>query len=185
MRAFTLIEILVVVIIIAVMAGVVVPAYSRMSTKIKFDGVVGDVKDILRYARAQAVERDTTVTVSYDPQSGTFAARALPTLPATDLPVALSSEANVDSDPSPLAAEAPRTVSLDRGYSVGSFSLDTGNANPGSTGQRAIRFRGDGTSDAAEITLIATSGDAAVLRLMPATGSVVVKDPNAERRSGR
>src|ERR1700722_9662317 len=108
-KAFTLIEILIVIVIIAVMAAVVVPAYLRFLGHAKFRSKVREVQDLFAYAREQAVSLDSPVTLSYSAQSESFTV-TLPTPPAqTDQPVALSgSEAGENANAQAAPAAPPR-----------------------------------------------------------------------------
>ena len=70
--AFTLIELLMIIIIIAVVSALVVPAYARYWSKAKFESSVHQIEEMLSDARDKAVELDTTTTVSFNKQSQTF-----------------------------------------------------------------------------------------------------------------
>ena len=158
-KGFTLIEMVVVIIIVAVMTSVIVPAYARFYARASFDAEVRQVQDVFAYAREQAVQRDTAVTLNFNPQSESFDITLLPPTPPTDQPTAY---ANANTDTSTLAVS--HTVQLSSKVGVTGFTAtDTsqgivpgstaGNAN-GGRGQTTVNFRADGTSDGAELTVV-------------------------------
>src|SRR2546429_7115710 len=71
-RAFTLIEMIVLIIIIAVVSSVAVPAYSRFNATAKFQSVVRETMAMLDSARLTAIQSGADVTVQFDAQSATF-----------------------------------------------------------------------------------------------------------------
>lgn len=66
-RAFTLIEIMIVVAIIGLMAAISAPVLLAMLQKDGMRKAVGDVKDLLGDARAQAILKGATTDVSFRP----------------------------------------------------------------------------------------------------------------------
>ena len=66
-RAFTLIELMIVVAIIGLMAAISAPVLLSMLRKDGMRKAVGDVKDLLGDARAQAILQGTTTDVSFRP----------------------------------------------------------------------------------------------------------------------
>lgn len=181
-RGFTLIEIIVVVIIAAVMAAVVVPAYSKFYARHRFDAAVQEVLGAFAYAHELAIQKDTPVTLVFDPQSETFAVNGSPQPPPTDQP---SSFPDAQSDYTRLS-EA-HIVSIDpsvriAGLSTTDTSMDSvngPNSQPGSSGGRGattINFRSDGTCDGAEMQVIdPINGYSAHLVLQSGTGRVTVE----------
>lgn len=68
-KGFTIIEILVVILIIALVTSVAVPAYGRFHERALFQSFTMDVQDAFAYAREQAIARDTTCKVVFDTQA--------------------------------------------------------------------------------------------------------------------
>src|SRR5687767_13530923 len=71
-HGFTLIELVVVIIIMAVLSAVAVPSYTKLRDRSKFDGSVQDVITLYRWARDAAVESGLETTVRFDPSTATF-----------------------------------------------------------------------------------------------------------------
>jgi prepilin-type N-terminal cleavage/methylation domain-containing protein len=165
-RAFTLIEVLVVIIIIAVMVAVVVPSYTGLYARARFDSATKEVQDVFAYARERAVSTDTTVTLAFDQSNETFVVHTDPAPPISDAPVALQTDAGAGT-----AQEPPHIVSLSDEFRVASFQ-----AGGQAIGPPQVRFRGDGTSDQAEMLLVNRDGRSAHLVLWPATGRMTQED---------
>jgi prepilin-type N-terminal cleavage/methylation domain-containing protein len=73
-RAFTLIEMIVVLIIIAALAGLTAPAMARMVSPHLDDGDARPVAALFRGARREAVERALVVSVTLDPATARYRA---------------------------------------------------------------------------------------------------------------
>jgi prepilin-type N-terminal cleavage/methylation domain-containing protein len=185
-RAFTLIELLVVILLIAVMASVVVPSYSRFLAKSRFEGTTRDIQDLFAYAREKAITQDTTATLTYDPQSETFTVMVTPPPPQTDQPVALTTGDNQEAAMGAVQ-EPPRTVQLNPQFSIAQFASSengsgSGAPNGGQGNFTEIHFRGDGTSDGAEIALVSETGYSAKMILWPSTSRLTLEDDTAGNR---
>ncbi|MCW3097406.1 MAG: prepilin-type N-terminal cleavage/methylation domain [Chthonomonadaceae bacterium] len=180
-RAFTLIELMVVILMIAVMAGVVVPAYNHFYAKAQFENTARQVQDIFAFAREQAINRDTTVTVIYDPQNHAFVAQVAPSAPQTDLPVALAGKVNSDGTSSQ-SGETQKMTRLDSDVNVATFQVSSNpnitalnsSGGPGSGNQ--LHFLADGTVEGATLSLTSSSGYSAQYQLWPATGRMTRMD---------
>ena len=162
---FTLIELLVLIVIIAVMSSTIVPAYSRYLAHARFDGQVRSIQEIAAYAHEQAVATDSTVTMTYDPQSATFTV-VTPPVSHSDLPTAL---AGVDSSLNDISYP-PRRLQISPEYAL---RQSAGDSRSGSSTN--IRFRGDGTCDGAMITLSSASGYTAQLTLQASTSRLLLQ----------
>ena len=176
-QAFTLIELIMIVIIIAVVSALVVPAYARYWSKAKFESSVHQIEEMLSDARDKAVELDTVTTVSFDKQSQTFMVMRLQPPPQTDQPSMMS---NSDQQNVLMSRNSvPTSISLGGDIGVvqfqtgGSSSLPNSNSS-GSTNQ--LRFNGDGTSDGAHISLASKSGYTAEIMVWPANGRLARED---------
>ncbi len=172
-RAFTLIEILVVIVIIAVMASAIVPAYGRFLAKTRFESEVREVRDLCAHARDRAIARDTTISMTFDAATQTFAV-VVPTIPPpSDQPIAFNNtmESQVAMNPT----EAPRGYTLPPNVVVSNFSVGGTGGNAGN-GTSAIRFRSDGSCDSAQFRLVSETGYAAQILLMPGTGQVKIEE---------
>jgi prepilin-type N-terminal cleavage/methylation domain-containing protein len=186
-RAFTLIELLVVIIIMAVMTCVVVPAYARFLQKARFDGVAQDIQDAFAFAKERAVANDTTVTLTFDPQSETFTVNVTPPPPPADQPTAMLIGSNGE-EVSAAGSEAPMVVQLDPEYTITNFSTG-GQAAVSGGGQNArqgnvaqINFLGDGTCDGASFSLSSSSGRTAQFILLPANGRLMIENSPAQNQ---
>ncbi len=181
-KGFTLIEMVVVIIIVAVMTSIVVPAYARFYARASFDGQVRQVQDAFAYAREQALERDATVTLEFSPQTESFDITLQPPTPPTDQPTAYAN-ANVDTSTFALS----HTVQLDSSVGVVGFTAtdtsqgivpggSTGNANS-NRGATTVSFRADGTSDGAQLTVVSAQNPySAHLTLHPANARLTLDE---------
>ena len=188
-KGFTLIEMVVVIIIVAVVTAMLVPAYSRYYVRQRFDASVGDVQDAFAYAREQALAKDAPVTLVYDAQSDSFAINLSPLPPPSDQPVSFP---DMSADNATLTQA--RSIRLDRNVSITGFtstntSLDSvsgGGASRNSNGRGAtsVHFRSDGTSDGAELTVVdSANGNMAHMVLQPGSGRLT-RDDNTNNSAG-
>jgi len=179
-RAFTLIELMVVILMIAVMAGVIVPAYNHFFAKAQFEQAARQVQDIFSFAREQAIIHNTTVTVTYDAGNHAFTAQVAPSQPQTDLPVALANTVNPDGT-SAQSGETQKAAQLNPDVNVTAFSVSnnpaqtSASAAPG--GGNQLHFLPDGTVEGATLGLVSASGYSADYQLWPATGRLTRMDP--------
>ncbi len=175
--AFTLIELMVVILLVAVMASIIVPAYSRFYAKAQFDNAARQVQDIFAYAHEQAILHDTSVTVSYDQQSHSFVAMVSPPTAqrGADLPVALSGGDSPDATVSQ-SGETTHHYQLDDSVTVGNFTVSGGSGGPGGGSQ--LHFQSDGSVEGATLTLLNVDGFQAQFQVWPATGRMTRQDTN-------
>jgi Tfp pilus assembly protein FimT len=175
LRAFTLIEMIVLIIIIAVLSSVAVPRYARFQARVRFEGTVQKVVNFLTWAREMAQEQGVEMVVQFDPQSETFTALLQQVEDLADMPIALQ-----DAQGTPLPPQ-PRTLTLREEVSVAEFAIDeratsTGLLHSFHNGRNEIRFHEDGSADSARILLRSIDGYEALLEVVPLTGRVVVTD---------
>jgi len=172
-EGFTLVEMVVIIIIMAVMSGVAVPAYSRFQERVEFDGRVGQIVGFLSQARAQAIDLGMQIEVRFDPQTETFAASGTATVLDGDIPTDLSSTTDA------AAVEYYRVLTIPPDYRVADMQVFGPEALTTSTSGRSdvvIYFREDGTCDGLRFTLIRdATRDAETITLWPTTGAVDVE----------
>jgi prepilin-type N-terminal cleavage/methylation domain-containing protein len=172
-KGFTLVEMVVIIIIMAVMSGVAVPAYSRFQERVEFDGRVGQITGFLSQARAQAIDLGMQIEVQFDPQTETFVASGTATVVGGDIPTDLSSTTETT------AVEYYRELSIPTDYRIADMQVFGPEALTTSTSARGavvIYFREDGTCDGLRFTLIRdATHDAATITLWPTTGAVDVE----------
>jgi prepilin-type N-terminal cleavage/methylation domain-containing protein len=177
-RAFTLVELMVVILMIAVMASVLVPAYNRFYAKSQFENTARQVQDIFAFAREQAIVRDTTVTVAYDAQNHAFLAQVAPPHPQTDLPVALVATDSPNGGATQ-SGESQKSYQLDPDVNLGAFTVSSGPSSASGTaggGGNHLHFLSDGTVEGAMLTITSADGYSAQFQLWPATGRMTRMD---------
>ena len=167
-QGFTLIEILIVIVIIAVMSAVVVPAFANLWERSRFDSECANARALFAWARQQAVERDTTVSIHFDAASQTFTASLTPTPSPTDQPSVLANQTLEDN-----GLAVTRSFQLNSDFKILGVHVESGlsgNAGESSVGAPTdILFRGDGTVNSAEFVILSRFGERH-FSLSPATG---------------
>ena len=164
---------LVLIIIIAVMSSVVVPASSRFYAKAKFQQNVQNVVGLLSYARSAAIDSNSDAVVKFDAQTETFMVTLESQTPATDLPTALQ-EAQIN-------AQTPdtRVGRLAEDIIVTNFqAYDPTGSAASAMGQKAaeLRFHEDGSSAGGQFVLQSLDGYTAVIEVAPMTGRATASD---------
>ena len=159
MRAFTLIELMVVVVIMAVLSGALVPAVVSARQRSGLRSAATRVADVLNFAYASAVARRHNVTVNLDIQGGkcwvTVERPALPWI-----------EAAYEAESRTIASIAlPKDIEL--AVYRGESRSETGEAGGN---WETVRFASDGTSEDLEIELAAEDGRVLTVKLFGATG---------------
>jgi prepilin-type N-terminal cleavage/methylation domain-containing protein len=193
-RGFTLIELTVVIIIIAVMSVGIVPAYQRLLGHVAFDSMAGDIESLFSEARTRAVTDGTEVDVIFNQQAETFVLVEQPPMSTADKPVALQTNTPVSSQfssQSSGSSQAPitaRVVHLGQNYAVPMFTPGSGtggatSSSSANTVPNTVRFRYDGTCDGAQLTLLGSAGYSAQYVLLPATGRMQRVDPAGQQVS--
>ncbi|HZT42072.1 MAG TPA: prepilin-type N-terminal cleavage/methylation domain-containing protein [Chthonomonadaceae bacterium] len=183
-KAFTLIELMVVILIIATVASIVVPAYARYWTGVRLQAKAAEIRDLFAYAREQVVMHDTTATLTFHPQEQTFTLAFDPAPPPSTGPAALASaDTSGNSGASAPSQPASREVAMGDAFAIRNFQAgsNSGNSQPGSAGSSNsqgddIHFQGDGTTlEHAEFTLVNPSGSSVHMVLWPAAGRLTVE----------
>ncbi len=168
--AFTLIEMLVVIVIMAVFASVAVPQYSRMLARANFDTAVQSILATLQTARDAAIRYGTDSVVTFDAQSQTLTVSVPSPALATDVPIVMQDEAA--SEPLP----EPRVLNLGENITITNFeSFDT-SAPTSSNTPAAIQYHDDGSSTGGRLVIVSAEGYAAAVEVAPATGTARVTD---------
>lgn len=174
-RAFTLIEIIVLIIIIAVLSSVAVPRYARFYARTKFQQSVQAVVGLLAWAREAAIQTGADNLLRFDAQTETFLVTVETPRLEDDLPTALVGA----SDAADLLE--PRALTLGENVVVRDFAVY--NLRPPSAAATAdrpsmpqLRFREDGSCDGARFLLLSQDGYRAEIEVAPLTGRVVVHD---------
>ena len=188
-HAFTLIELMVVILIIATFASIVVPAYGRYWVGVRLQAKAAEIQDLFAYAREQAVTQDTTATLTFHPQGQVFTLTFDPAPPPSDAPVALATpNASGDNGTNSASQIPPREVDMGNEFAIKNFQAGpsasapasgVNNANSQSNNQGDdIHFQGDGTTlEHAEFMMVNPSGSSIHMVLWPATGRLTVEEP--------
>jgi prepilin-type N-terminal cleavage/methylation domain-containing protein len=71
-RGFTLIELVLVMVIIAIVAGMLAPAIARFSRGRAGDNLAGEIVGLAQYAHAQAIAEARTYRLNFDPNARQF-----------------------------------------------------------------------------------------------------------------
>lgn len=153
-RAFTLMEIMMVVAIIGLLMTMTVPAILRTMHQEPLRKAVNDVINICGHARSQAILRGMTTTVVFHPQSGTV---SLTGAAGTNAPGDLVQPDQPSEDSRPAVPGAAALNSTEFGEGVMIDMLDVNLTEYKDADEARVRFFPNGTSD--EMTLILHSGD--------------------------
>lgn len=174
-RGFTLIEMLVVIVIIAIMSSIMVPRYFDFAAKARFQESVQKVLTVFADARHKAIQSGSDCTVRYDSQSATLIVESEVAPPQEDQPVALQ-------DPAETVASMPTApVQLGENIQVSEFQVDNGlqgsqSQQSGGGRNMQIQFHEDGRADAAMISLVGSEGERAIVEVAPLTGYASIRE---------
>ena len=167
-RAFTLIELITIIVIIAVTAGILVPSFTGYYNHSKFNGVVRDIRDLLAEAHDRAISKDTTTRITFDAGRQLFDLQVTPPLPPTDLPVVYADEGRE------VSPGERRGYVLREGFEATLRPL-TQSAQTQET-SKAVTFHSDGSNDGVEVIVASVFGYRAKITVMPTTGQTLVED---------
>ena len=154
LRAFTLIEIMMVVAIIGLMMTIGVPASLRTTRQEPMRKAVNDVMEICSHARAQAVLQGVTTTVVFHPQSRQVALAGVETADSVD-GSAQSVVPTGESKPPASGTSSLNSTQFADGITID--MLDINLLEYKDADEARVRFFPNGTSD--EMTLVLHSGD--------------------------
>ncbi len=173
-RAFTLIEMMVVVVLIGIMAALVIPEMKGSFNDALLRSASRDLVNVFGLASSRAVSLNQCYRVKFDLDNGDYELErrvhdgaSVDFVPAKDVPGA---EGKVDQRIS-VRITFPDDDSQDN------------NANPGESSQTspdAISFYPDGTADAAQIRLADRDGFQLLMQLNPITARVRISAPQHE-----
>ncbi len=175
-RGFTLIEMLVLIIIIAIISAIAVPAYARFLIQARFQNSVQNTVSLLTWAREAAVQAGSDSIVRFDAQTESFLVTVEPQSPVSDLPTALQE------------AQETSPTSNSRGYRVGediavaNFTVYDSTAGVSGGGLIApateLKFHEDGSTNGGRLVMVSQSGYASAIEISPVTGRVSAVDTN-------
>jgi type II secretion system protein H len=169
-RGFTLIELIVVIIIMAVLSAVAVPSYMKLYARSKFDGSVQEIMSVCRWARDMAVETGLETIVRFDPQTETFIAAANQPEVLADMPTVMLEQREQQEQN---AAPPPRIHALSEDLSIVDFQSyrpELSFASGSAESATVIRFRHDGSCDGGRFAIASDSGYRAIVEIAAATG---------------
>lgn len=160
-RAFTLVEIIVVIVIIAVLSGMVALSLEGRSASAQLRATAGDLLRFAQYGRDYAVTRATSCRLVIDPQAQRFH---------------LERETEQDGQPAGyqvVTADAMRPRTLPRGVTFGFIRIEGAPDAPAAGSVITFTALGDAEAAAIEIT---DGKHSFTLRIAPGTGRAEVVD---------
>jgi Tfp pilus assembly protein FimT len=182
-NAFTLIEMIILIMIIAVMSSVAAPAFSRFHTRQKFRQVVEDVRSLLAGAQQSALQTGSDCIVQFNQQSEVFTAAVDNAEVVVDMPSAMQETAEHHQQVQPRVLRLPDSVGVSD-FQVLQTAPD-GTLIPVQNAQPIIRFYSDGTADAARIAIMSnTDGYTLAVRVDAANGTAIIMDAIDEAERG-
>lgn len=160
-RAFTLVEIMVVVAILGILAGITVPTFKAIMDKAPLEQAISDVEALCRQARAEAIVKERPMDVILNDSQNT---------------VTLSTAARVVNRPDEITGEIARIT--EEASAVDSVTLeaeleifDPVPLMPGDDVR--IRFYPNGTAETLDL-VVSDGGEGYRLVLDPVTGHTAV-----------
>ena len=161
-RAFTLVELMVVVAVMGLLIGISIPAFRKIMNKAPLEQGISDVETLCRQARAEAIIKqramDVVLNETEEIVALTTAARVINALdPFTDLVIKTTEETQI----------------IDRVTLEVDLQIEVPKADKFTLDEIRIRFYPNGTSETLELRVVGDSG-AYRLTLDPVTGRTTV-----------
>jgi Tfp pilus assembly protein FimT len=191
-RAFTLIEVLTIVFIMAILSGAVVPMWSKMRQHVIFMDQTEKLQNFLYNAKRTAVSTSQPVTITWDPTNNELQMSGQQYPPDPDQPVALQDTANNTSSSqdlltsslnNPLGVQTSQTITenfdLQKGFSIANFQVDTSsdaNQYYSSDSNNQTTFYPDGSAMNTQFYFQSPEGYVAVFVIHAGTGDVDVTE---------
>ena len=161
-RAFTLVEIMVVVAVMGLLIGISIPAFRNITKKAPLEQGVSDVESLCRQARAEAIVRQQAMEVLFNE--------------AEEI-VALTTAARVIIAPDPFTGLMTKTTEETQLIDQVALEVDLQIIEPEpdefTVDEIRIRFYPNGTSETLELRVVG-DGEAYRLTLDPVTGRTAV-----------
>lgn len=168
----------VVIFIIAIVSSIVVPAYSHMVAKARFQKSVQSVVELLTWARNAAKQAGADSSVKFDAQSDTFAVTVESAGQVADLPSALQQTQTQETTD----AQNSRMYKLDEEAIITNFTVYNGGVQETAQAQTGmpneIRFHEDGSSNGGQFVMTGIDGHSIGVNISPLTGRVETVDSN-------
>ncbi len=190
-RAFTLIEVLTIVFIMAILSGAVVPMWSKMRQHVIFMDQTEKLQNFLYNAKRTAVSTSQPVTITWDPTNNELQMSGQQYPPDPDQPVALQNTDNTSNSQgsftsslsNPLGAQTSQTITenfdLQNGFSISNFQVDTSsdtNQYYSSDSNNQTTFYPDGSAINTQFYFQSPEGYVAVFVIHAGTGDVDVTE---------
>jgi type II secretion system protein H len=163
---FTLIELMVVVVVMAILAGAVAPSIVSATRRTGLDATARKLADLLDFACAAAVARRQPVTVNLDAERHVcWAVTWAPRLPWL-------AESETPEERTLVQLELPERIGV-------ALVRDFGQEQPQQAGQawETIRFAPDGTAEDVDVELRDDRENVKTIRVLFATGEVRMVEP--------
>ena len=161
-RAFTLVEIMVVVAVMGLLIGISIPAFRKIMNKAPLEQGISDVETLCRQARAEAIVKQRAMDV---------------VLNETEETVALTTAARVINAPDPFTGLiikiTEETQLIDQVFLQVDLQIIAPEADEFTVDEIRIRFYPNGTSETLELRVVG-AGEAYRLTLDPVTGRTAV-----------
>lgn len=174
-RAFTLIEMVVVVVLIAVMAAMIIPEMKGSFDDALLRSTSRDLINVFDLASSRAVSLNQSCRVELDTQSGRYFVEREVRGGAQDDYVPLKDVSGAEG-----RLDARIAVEMSPPDEASSDDNPPDNSATEPVSPSAISFYPDGTADAMEIRLRDQAGFQMVLRLNPITARVRLSEPKRE-----
>ncbi|MCX8036846.1 MAG: prepilin-type N-terminal cleavage/methylation domain-containing protein [Candidatus Sumerlaeia bacterium] len=174
-RAFTLLELMVVLIVISILVGAVLPEFAGSFTRMQISAAAGQLGDMIAFCFSGAIAQQKDFRLNIEPEAKRAYITYEVELETGELQYQLFPAPGMN------IYVLPETVFFD--------TTDMAEAlNPGEQGSYYIQFRRDGTADFCRIRLISQRRDTMEINLNGLTGRVMITEgqpATAEGESGQ